>query len=334
MSLSRYIDPFRLFTGAFVPNWLACRKEVSPGAKLAYARLCQYSGRDGDGVARPPQEELADELGVSARTAWDYLKELAELGLIEIERVGLGKPNLYKFLWHEWMERFRSSAKSANQDSQNPASLELQDSAKQEPQLSADPDSQDSANPIMDLESVPRIKREEEASPAQVPVRNGRKSDPAPLDHPPSCTLAKFSDAFVAAWRRWRQWLEERGDVRVTSMSEAAELLLCQRMGEEKSIVIIEFSILKKAKNLIWDAPENQIPRHLRAKSPAASSKDPVKAVPGLKQWIAGRYPRANPETPWGQLTPAMRRDFSKAHPHLDFRGLELQIYVGERSVA
>jgi hypothetical protein len=43
----RRINPFRLFVGSMIPNWLQCRPEVSQGAKLAYARLAQYAGKDG-----------------------------------------------------------------------------------------------------------------------------------------------------------------------------------------------------------------------------------------------------------------------------------------------
>ncbi len=100
-SSTRYINPYKLFVGSFVPNWLLRCPDLSPGSKLCYARLCQYAGADA--VAWPAQETLAAELGCSEREARRYLKELAKAGLIEVERRGLGKPNRYRFLNHPWI---------------------------------------------------------------------------------------------------------------------------------------------------------------------------------------------------------------------------------------
>ena len=100
-SSARYINPYKLFVGSFVPNWLLRCPDLSPGSKLCYARLCQYAGADA--VAWPAQETLAAELGCSEREARRYLKELAKAGLIEVERRGLGKPNRYRFLNHPWI---------------------------------------------------------------------------------------------------------------------------------------------------------------------------------------------------------------------------------------
>lgn len=99
--MSRYVNPWRLWTGAFVPEWLMRQHKPSPGAKLAYARLCRFAGKEG--TARPFLDDLADELGVDARTARRYTKELATLNLVEIEQRGLGLANLYRFPEHEWM---------------------------------------------------------------------------------------------------------------------------------------------------------------------------------------------------------------------------------------
>jgi hypothetical protein len=95
------INPWRKFIGSMVPNWLLCRPEVSPGAKLCYSRLCQYSGKRG--LCYPGQETLASELGVSARQIRTYLKELQNHELIEVQRNGLQKTNDYHFLVHQWM---------------------------------------------------------------------------------------------------------------------------------------------------------------------------------------------------------------------------------------
>ena len=92
-------NPWKIFNGAFLPNWLLCRTEVSPGAKLAYARLMQFAGRKGK--CHPKQASIADELGVSSRQVRDYLAELEQHGLIESERHW--KLRHYFFTWHPWI---------------------------------------------------------------------------------------------------------------------------------------------------------------------------------------------------------------------------------------
>lgn len=114
------INPWRMFIGSMVPNWLQCRPEVSQGAKLAYARLAQYAGENGH--CFPKQVTLAAELGVSERTAHEYVRELVELGLIEKERPGLGLSNRYFFLDHQWMHEGQPEApKTSDSDRKSAA---------------------------------------------------------------------------------------------------------------------------------------------------------------------------------------------------------------------
>lgn len=97
-----YINPKRAWTGAFVPNWLAWRTEVTAICKLIYARMCQYA--DDDGVAWPKQETLALELGIQLRTAQRGLTDLQNAGLLTSEQRGKGRSNLYRFPFHPWMK--------------------------------------------------------------------------------------------------------------------------------------------------------------------------------------------------------------------------------------
>lgn len=104
------------------------RKEISPGAKLCYARLAQYAGADG--VCNPKQETLATAIGVSARTVRDYIRELEDNNLIETAQIGLNCANHYYFLEHEWQESaLRRVATSADPERQNPAAPERQNPA-------------------------------------------------------------------------------------------------------------------------------------------------------------------------------------------------------------
>ena len=97
----RRINPYKMFVGSFVPNWLLCRREISQGAKLCYARLAQFAGEDG--LCYPKQTTLASELGVAERTVRDYIRELEESNLIESVQNGLRRANDYYFLDHHWI---------------------------------------------------------------------------------------------------------------------------------------------------------------------------------------------------------------------------------------
>lgn len=97
----KFINPHKLFTGAFIPNWLLNRPEVSQGAKLCYARLCQYAGKKGD--CFPKQKALAEEIGVRSRQVRNYLDELEALKLIFPVKFDFQSQNMYRFLLHPWM---------------------------------------------------------------------------------------------------------------------------------------------------------------------------------------------------------------------------------------
>jgi hypothetical protein len=128
-----YINPYKLFNGAIVPNWLLERNELSQGAKLAYARLCQYAAKDGadEGAAWPKRETLADELGVTARQVDRYLKELESYKLIEVDRPGLTKSNRYRFPTHLWRPSPESTYMST-QESTHTSSQDSTDTSTQE----------------------------------------------------------------------------------------------------------------------------------------------------------------------------------------------------------
>ena len=93
-------NPFMLFNGAWLPNGLLERTDLSPGAKLAYARLCQHAGRDG--LAYPSIATLGTEIGVKERRARELVAELERAKLIE-RRLAPGKTNRFVFLWQEWI---------------------------------------------------------------------------------------------------------------------------------------------------------------------------------------------------------------------------------------
>jgi hypothetical protein len=95
------INPYRLFNGAFIPEWLMTTGTVSSHAKIIYARLCRYAGDDGR--CYPKLDELAGEVGLPLSTMRRALEELIEQRMLETVRRGLGLPNDYFFLWHPLM---------------------------------------------------------------------------------------------------------------------------------------------------------------------------------------------------------------------------------------
>jgi AraC-like DNA-binding protein len=101
MKIGDRFNPYRMFVGAFLPNWLLQREEVSMGAKVVYARLAQFAGEKGK--AFPKVETIAREVGLSERQVQRYLAELEEHSLIgRRNRAAEMKPSDYFFLAHAW----------------------------------------------------------------------------------------------------------------------------------------------------------------------------------------------------------------------------------------
>ena len=77
-----------------VPNFLLTNKDLSVGAKLAYAMLLKYAWTDD--ACFPGQQTLATDMGAGERSVRTYLKELEDAKLLEVTQRGLGKTNLYR----------------------------------------------------------------------------------------------------------------------------------------------------------------------------------------------------------------------------------------------
>lgn len=77
-----------------VPNFILTHAKLSVGAKLTYAMLLKYAWQNNS--CFPGQERLAEDMGSSDRSMRSYLKELKELGYLEVKQRGLGRTNLYK----------------------------------------------------------------------------------------------------------------------------------------------------------------------------------------------------------------------------------------------
>jgi len=83
-----------------LPLSLLSRPELSPGAKLAYARLRLFAGNGNQ--AFPSLTTLGRELGQSRRQAARYVGELKRAKLIaSVHRPGR-ETNIYRFMPHSW----------------------------------------------------------------------------------------------------------------------------------------------------------------------------------------------------------------------------------------
>lgn len=87
-------DPVTRHGFTQVPNFILTKKELTVGAKLAYAMLLKYAWADD--ACFPGQLKLTDDMGAGERSVRTYLKELETAGLLEITQRRLGKTNLYR----------------------------------------------------------------------------------------------------------------------------------------------------------------------------------------------------------------------------------------------
>lgn len=87
-------DPITRHGFTQVPNFILTKKDLSVGAKLAYAMLLKYAWADD--ACFPGQLRLADDMGAGERSVRTYLKELEAANILEIKQRGLGKTNLYR----------------------------------------------------------------------------------------------------------------------------------------------------------------------------------------------------------------------------------------------
>jgi len=88
------LDP--IVRGGFtqLPNFVLKSGTLSLGAKVSYALFLSYAWHNDS--CFPGQDALAEDMGMSRTRVNEFIKELEQAGLIEIQRRGQGKTNLYK----------------------------------------------------------------------------------------------------------------------------------------------------------------------------------------------------------------------------------------------
>ena len=97
LQIGQVFNPFQIFIGAMIPSAVLRNPDLSPSAKLVFARLAQFAGRQGK--AWPSDQTLGREVGLSDRQVRRCVAELERYGLIRrVSRAG--HSNLFEFLWH------------------------------------------------------------------------------------------------------------------------------------------------------------------------------------------------------------------------------------------
>jgi biotin operon repressor len=77
-----------------VPNFLLRSSKLSAGDKITFAMLLSYAWQND--YCFPGQDRLAHDMGLDERSVRRHLKSLQAVGLLVIQRRGLGKTNVYE----------------------------------------------------------------------------------------------------------------------------------------------------------------------------------------------------------------------------------------------
>jgi hypothetical protein len=150
--IGQIFNPFKRFTGLFIPEALARCTWISPGAKLVYGRLARYAGQDGR--CNPAVTTLATEVGLKKRQTQTHLKSLERgklIGRIPRRSKARQLSNGYVFLWHPLFEARVS--KTAPTGVQDLAPAPVQDPARKESQT----EEGHIEEKVLDLDCLPPI---------------------------------------------------------------------------------------------------------------------------------------------------------------------------------
>src|ERR1043165_4462470 len=76
-----------------VPNFILRDNKISVGAKVVYAMFLSYAWHNDS--CFPGQDRLAEDMGMSRVRVTQLISELQRAGLVNIQRRGQGRTNLY-----------------------------------------------------------------------------------------------------------------------------------------------------------------------------------------------------------------------------------------------
>ena len=195
MEVGKRFNPYNLFHGCYVPEWLARRREISQGAKLLYGRLIRFAGKNGK--CNPRSDILSNELGVSRRQIVEYLKELKEHELIEAERKGRGRSNDYFFLFHLWIVDSNDVKNTSHQNDYN-----VKNTSQPDEKISSHPEVKNTSHPLYIRESI----EESQGNSARERIKKILEG----ITPPPALKELLEVDGLRAAYLDYRCYLKEK----------------------------------------------------------------------------------------------------------------------------
>ena len=86
-------DPVALGGFTQVPNFILRDGNLSAGAKVVYSMFLSYAWNNDH--CFPGQERLAEDMGMSRSRVTEFVSELERAGMVEIQRRGQGRTNIY-----------------------------------------------------------------------------------------------------------------------------------------------------------------------------------------------------------------------------------------------
>jgi len=140
-------NPYKIFFGCYIPNWLMRTREVSPAAKLLWGLLVRHAGKDG--ICYPGYEILNKETGYGVDNIGKQIKELQNAKLIRVIKSS-GKERLqhrnnrYEFIWN-------SDIIEKN---------DLYDNTGPDPEDNTGPDPEDNTGPYNNINIINNINKE------------------------------------------------------------------------------------------------------------------------------------------------------------------------------
>lgn len=139
LQVGQSFNPFGLFNGLWVPESLARCRWLSGGAKLAWARLARYAGRDGR--CYPTMKTLGQEIGVGERQAQKYIAELEQHKLVRrisryLDRAQTS--NGFEFLWHQLFEEGVNDRSGEGVNDASPKESQVEKSQSEETNIDLD----------------------------------------------------------------------------------------------------------------------------------------------------------------------------------------------------
>lgn len=160
MKVGDFFKPYKIFNGVIIPNAILKYKDLSAMSKLAWGRLAQYAGKNGQ--CYPSQDTLADELGISVRYIQKILKELEDQKFIQrinpkkVKRLA-HQTNRYKFVWHEVLEE--SLKDQSDYFEVSDLSPDEQMGVNANEQMYGNPDEQESGSKVIESDKKESIKK-------------------------------------------------------------------------------------------------------------------------------------------------------------------------------